>query len=60
MKPAAGWSGRGGRKLAAALGAASVVAGLVLGQDCPQMPFAEDEHPVSDLGSGGVSTNLSA
>jgi hypothetical protein len=30
-----------------------VAAGLVLGQDQPQMPFAEDEHPVGDLGPGG-------
>jgi hypothetical protein len=27
--------------------------GLVLGQDEPQMPFAEDQHPVGDLGPGG-------
>jgi len=26
---------------------------LVLGQDRPQMPFAEDEHLVGDLGPGG-------
>ena len=31
----------------------SVVMGLILGQDRPQMPFAEDEHPVCDLGPGG-------
>ena len=31
----------------------SVVVGLVLGQDRPQMPLAEDEHPVGDLGPGG-------
>jgi hypothetical protein len=27
--------------------------GLVLGQDRPQMPFAEDQHPVCDLLAGG-------
>jgi hypothetical protein len=27
--------------------------GLVLGQDRPQMPLAEDEHPVGDLCPGG-------
>jgi hypothetical protein len=27
--------------------------GLVLGQDRPQMPLAEDQHPVGDLGPGG-------
>jgi hypothetical protein len=26
---------------------------LILGQDRPQMPLAEDEHPVGDLGTGG-------
>src|SRR5258708_34435318 len=40
-------------QLAAAMGAGSVVVGHVRGQDCPQMPFAEDEHPVGDLGPGG-------
>jgi hypothetical protein len=40
-------------QLAAAMGAASVVVGLVLGQDRPQVPLAEDEHPVGDLGPGG-------
>jgi hypothetical protein len=33
--------------------------GLVLGQDRPQVPLAEDEHPVGDL-CPAVSTNLSA
>jgi hypothetical protein len=28
--------------------------GLVLGQDCPQVPLAEDHHPVGDLGPGGA------
>ena len=36
-------------QLAAAMGPAFVVMRLVLGQDRPQMPFAEDEHPVGDL-----------
>jgi hypothetical protein len=31
------------------MGAPSVVVGLVLGQDRPQMPQAEDQHPVGDL-----------
>jgi hypothetical protein len=26
---------------------------VVLGQDRPQMPFAEDQHPVGDLLAGG-------
>ena len=30
-----------------------VVMGLILGQDRPQVPLAEDEHPVGDLGPGG-------
>ena len=34
------------------MGAPSVVVALVLGQDRPQMPLAEDQHPVSDLGPG--------
>ncbi len=37
-------------ELAAAMGSPPVVMGLVLGQDRPQVPFAEDEHPVGDLG----------
>ena len=35
------------------MGAPPVVVGLVLGQDQQQMPFAEDQHPVGDLGPGG-------
>ncbi len=35
------------------MGSLSVVVGLVLGQDQPQMPFAGDQHPVGDLGSDG-------
>ena len=34
-------------------GSRSVVMGRVLVQDRPQMPLAEDEHPVSDLRPGG-------
>ena len=37
----------------AAMRAPAVVVGLVLGQDRPQVPFAEDEHLVGDLGPGG-------
>ena len=40
-------------QLAAAMGSASVVVGLVLGQDRPQVSLAEDEHPIGDLGPGG-------
>jgi hypothetical protein len=35
------------------MGPPSVVMGLILGRDRPQMPLAEDEHPVGDLGAGG-------
>jgi hypothetical protein len=45
-------------ELAASMGASSVVMGLVLGQDRPQMPFAEDQHPVGDLGPGGEQLGL--
>jgi hypothetical protein len=27
--------------------------GFILGQDRPQMPLAEDQHPVGDLCAGG-------
>jgi hypothetical protein len=27
--------------------------GLVPGQDCPQVSFSEDQHPVGGLGAGG-------
>jgi len=43
-----GWA-----ELAAAVGSSSVVVGLVLGKDTAQVAFAEDEHPVGDLGPGG-------
>jgi hypothetical protein len=35
------------------MGAPPVVVGRVAGQDQPQMPFAEDQHPVGDFGPGG-------
>ena len=43
----------GRAELAAAMGAPSVVMGFILGQDRPQMPLAEDENPIGDLGPGG-------
>ena len=52
-RSATGWSGRGRLELAAAMGAPSVVVGLILGQDQQQMPLAEDQHPVGNLGPGG-------
>jgi hypothetical protein len=39
--------------MTAAMGSPSVVMDLVLGQNRPQMPFAEDEHPVGEFGPGG-------
>ena len=45
--------GPGRAGLAAAMGSPPVVMGLILGRDRPQMPFAEDEHPVGDLRPGG-------
>ena len=35
------------------MGPAPVVLCRVFGQDRPQMPLAEDQHPVGDLGPGG-------
>jgi hypothetical protein len=40
-------------QLAAAVGSVAVVVGFVVGQDGPQVPLAEDEHPVGDLGPVG-------
>jgi hypothetical protein len=40
-------------KMAAAMRSPSVVVDLVPGQNRPQMPFAEDEYPVGELGPGG-------
>jgi hypothetical protein len=45
--------GPGWAELAAAVGSPSVVVGLELGQDAAQVAFAEDEHPVGNLGPGG-------
>ena len=45
--------GPGRLQLEASMGSPSVVVGLVLAQDRPQMSLAEDEHPVGDLGPGG-------
>jgi len=38
----------------AAVGSSSVVVPGVLGQDAAQVAFAEDQHPVGDLGPGGA------
>ena len=45
--------GPGRAEPAAAMGALSVVVRFVLGQDHPQVSFAENQQPVGDLGSGG-------
>ena len=45
--------GSGRPELSTAMGAASVVVALILGQDRLQMSLAEDQHPVGDLGPGG-------
>ena len=50
--PAIGWSGREGG-LTAAMGSSSVVVGLELSQDRPQVAVTEDQHPVGDLRPGG-------
>ena len=44
--------GPGRPELSAAMGAPPVVVGRIVGQDQPQMPFAEDQHPVGDFGPG--------
>jgi len=46
--------GPGRAELAAAMGSPPVVVGLVPGQDRPQVPLAEDQHPVGDLRPGGA------
>ncbi len=46
-------AGPGRAELAAAMGSPSVVVGLVLGQDQPQMPLPDDQHPVCGLCPGG-------
>jgi hypothetical protein len=58
-RSATGWPGPGWAELSAAMGSPAAVMGLMLGQDRPQMPFAEVEHPLGDLGPA-VSTNRSA
>jgi hypothetical protein len=45
--------GPGRVELAAAMGPPSIIMRLILGQDHPQVPFTEDQHPVGDLGPGG-------
>ena len=45
--------GPGREELASAMGSSSVVIGLARGQGGPQMPLAEDQYPVGDLGPGG-------
>ena len=52
-RSATGVIGPGRVELAAAMGSPSVVMSLILGQDHPQVPFTEDQHPVGDLGPGG-------
>ena len=46
-------AGPGRTEMAAVMRTASVVVALVLGQDRPQVPFAEDQHPAGDLAPGG-------
>ena len=41
------------------MGSLSVVVPGISGEDGPQVPFTEDQHPVGDLGPA-VSTNRSA
>ena len=53
-------SGLGRAQLPAAMGPSSIVAPGALGQDRPQMPFAEDQHPVGDFGARTASTNRPA
>jgi hypothetical protein len=45
--------GHGSLDLAPAVEASSVVVLGVLGENTPQVLFAEDQHPVGDLGAGG-------
>jgi hypothetical protein len=44
--------GLGRAELAAAMGPSPVVVPGIFGQDRPQVPFAEDQHPVGDFGPG--------
>jgi len=52
--------GPGRAELLAAMGPPPVVVYRVLGQDRPQMPLAEDQHPVSVTSVLAVSTKRSA
>jgi hypothetical protein len=45
--------GPGRAEFAAAVGSLSVVVPGITGEDRPQVPFTEDQHPVGDLGPGG-------
>jgi hypothetical protein len=47
------WPGLRWAELAVAMRAPSVVMGLILGQDHPQVPSAEDQNPVGNPGPGG-------
>jgi len=40
-------------ELATSVGSPPIVMGRVFAQNRPQVPSAEDEHPVGDLGPGG-------
>jgi hypothetical protein len=48
----------GAGAVAAAVGTSPVVVGFVQGQDRPQVPLAEDKHPVGDLAPGGEHESL--
>jgi hypothetical protein len=50
--------GPGREELAASVRSSSVVVPGVLGQDCLEVSFAEDQHPVGDLGPGGEHESL--
>src|ERR1022692_3693226 len=50
--------GPGRVQLPAAMGSSAVVVGLVLGHHDAQVPLAEDQHPVGDLGSRGEDARL--
>jgi hypothetical protein len=52
-KPGGGVVGPGRVQLRAAMGSSAVVVGLVLGHHDAQVPLAEYQHPVGDLGPRG-------
>jgi hypothetical protein len=52
--------GPGRVELAAAMWTTSVAMGLVLGQDRPQMPLAEDQHPAGNCRATAAKTARSA